>query len=144
MTTDPLPRGVRLLVVSTQHSPEELEKRLGMKPDAAVHAIGPEEVSRRLHREENTWELHEEGTSDADITELIESIYARARPITEKLRELKGEGCTVALRLILRLSPADPYGAGFAVSRELLEWLNDAGMEFVDVDQYIFPDADGS
>jgi len=144
MSADPLPRGVRLLVVSTRHSPEELEERLGMRPDATVHAIGPDEVSRRLHREENTWELHEEGTSDADITELIESLYTRARPITERLKELKAEGCTVALRLILRLSPGDPYGAGFAVNRELIEWLNDAGIEFVDVDQYIFPDVDGS
>jgi len=144
MTTDLLPRRAHLLVVSTRYSPEELEARLGMRPDAAVHAIGPDEISRRRHREENTWELHEEGTSDADITELVESLYARARPITDKLRELKAEGCTVALSLILRLSPADPYGAGFAVSRELLEWLNDAGIEFVDVDQYIFPDADGS
>lgn len=138
MITDPLPRGVRLLVVSTQHSPEELEERLGMKPDAAVHAIGPDEVSRRLHREENTWELHEEGTSDADITELIESLYARALPITRTLMALKDEGCTVILRLVLRFSPADRNGAGFAIDRETIKWLDEAGVEFIDVDQYIF------
>jgi hypothetical protein len=138
MTTDPLPRRARLLIVSTRHSPEELEERLGMSPDAAVHAIGPDEVSRRLHREENTWELHEEGTSDADITELIESLCARARPITGTLRELKDEGCAVILRLVLRLSPADHNGPGFAIGREIIEWLNEAGIEFIDVDQYIF------
>lgn len=138
MTADSLPRRAHLLVVSTQHSARELEERLGMKPDAAVRALGPGEVSRRRHREESTWELHEDGTSDADITDLIESLHARALPVTGALRALKDEGCTVILRLILRLSPADPHGAGFAVSRELIEWLSDAGMEFIDVDQYIF------
>jgi hypothetical protein len=138
MITDPLPRRAHLLVVSTRHSSQELEERLGMKPDAAVDALRPGEVSRRLHRDESTWELHEEGTSDADITELIESLRARALPITGALRALSDEGCTVILSLILRLSPGDPDGAGFAVNRELIEWLNDAGIEFFDVDQYIF------
>ena len=142
--TEPPARRVRLVVVSTRYSPEELEERLGMRPDVVVHAIGPEVVSRRLHRDENTWELQEEGTSDADISELIESLHARALPITRTLMALKDEGCTIILRLVLRFSPADHNGAGFAIDREIIKWLNDAGIEFVDVDQYIFPGIDSS
>jgi hypothetical protein len=131
-------RRVHLVVVSTRYSPEELEERLGMRPDAVVHAIGPDVVSRRRHRDENTWELHEEGASDADISDLIESLHARALPITRALMALKDEGCTVILRLALHLSPVDRNGAGFAMDRKIIEWLNEAGIEFIDVDQYIF------
>lgn len=109
-----------------------------MKPDSAIQALEPGEVSRRRHREETTWELREEGTSDADITDLIESLHVRALPITGTLRALKDEDCAIILRLILRLSPADPHGAGFAVSRNIMGWLNDVGIEFIDVDQYVF------
>jgi hypothetical protein len=109
-----------------------------MKPDVAVHAIGPGEPSRRRHRDENTWELHEEGATDADITDLLESLHDRAAPLTQTLRALKDEGCTVVLRLALRFSPTDASGAGFAITRPLIEWLAEAGIEFVDVDQYIF------
>jgi hypothetical protein len=138
MTAEPRPRRAYLAVVSTRYSPWDLEQRLGMKPDAAVHAIGPDEPSRRRHRDENTWELHEEGTTDADITDLLESLYSRAAHLTQTLRALKDEGCTVVLRLALRLSPTDASGAGFAITRPLIEWLDKAGIEFVDVDQYIF------
>ena len=79
-----------------------------------------------------------EGASDADISELIESLHDRALPITRTLMALKDEGCTVILRLVLRLSPADDNGAGFAISKEIIKWLNEAGIEFIDVDQYIF------
>lgn len=138
MTAESSPRRAYLAVVSTRYSPWDLEQRLGMRPDAAVHAIGPDEPSRRRHRDENTWELHEEGATDADITDLLESLHTRAAPLTPTLRALKDEGCTVVLRLALRFSPADASGAGFVITRPLIEWFGEAGIEFVDVDQYIF------
>jgi hypothetical protein len=138
MTVEQFPRRAQLLVVSTRHTARELEDRLAMQPDAAVEASGPSDVSRRGRHDESTWELHEEGTSDADVTELLESLHTRALPITGSLKVLNEEGCTIILRLILRFSPADAHGAGFAVTRPLIKWLNDAGIEFIDVDQYIF------
>jgi len=138
MTAEPSTRRAYLTVVSTHHTPWDLEQRLGVAPDAATHAVAPDEPSRRRHRDENTWELHEEGASDADITDLLESLHARAASLTPKLRALKDEGCTIVLRLSLRFSPADVSGAGFAITRPLIEWLDEARIEFVDVDQYIF------
>lgn len=125
------------MVVSTRHTPEELEQRLGIKPDAVIRAVGPDELSSRLHRDENTWELHQDDSADADIADLLESLRARCLPATKTLRALRDEGCTVVVNLILRLSPGDA-SAGFVITRPLIEWLDEAGITFVDVDQYIF------
>lgn len=138
MTDKLVLRRARLVVVSTRHTPMELEQRLGIEPDAVTRAVEPGELSRRLHRDENTWELHEDGSADTDITDLLESLHARALPVTRTLRALKDEGCTVVINLVLRLSSGDAGGAGFAITRPLIEWLDEAGIEFVDVDQYIF------
>lgn len=107
MTAEPSPRRAYLVVVSTRHTPWDLEQRLGMAPDIGTHAVGPDEPSRRLHRDENTWELHEEGASNADVTDLLESLHARAAHLTATLRTLKDEGCAIVLRLSLRFSADD-------------------------------------
>lgn len=123
--------------MSTRHTPEELEQRLGIKPDAVTRAVGSDELSSRLRRDENTWELHEDGLADADVTDLLEALHARALPATRTLRVLRDEGCTVVINLVLHLSPGDHVGA-FTITRPLIEWLEEAGITFVDVDQYIF------
>jgi hypothetical protein len=109
-----------------------------MRPDAVVHEGEQNQVSAPgRSASENTWELHEGGTSDSDISILLDSLYARVLPITESLKALKNEGCKIILRIILYLSANDQQGADFVIGRPLVEWLDAVGADFVDVDQYI-------
>jgi hypothetical protein len=75
------------------------------------------------------------GTSD--ISDQIEALYTRVRPITDTLKELRAESCKVILRIILYLSSRDQQGAGFAINDRLLQWMVEVGVAFVDVEQYI-------
>jgi hypothetical protein len=105
----------------------------GVRPTASGH----NDRIRSLGIGESHWELYEDGTSSSDISELLGRLYSRIRLGTEVLKAMKADGCKVILRLVMYLSPGDEQGAGFVVSEELLNWINEVGVDFVDVDQYI-------
>ena len=138
MAREPAPRRVHLLVVSGQHSPSELSDRLNLRPDVAVQAGKVPEASVFGHAaKENTWELHEDGPSTADISALLESLYNRISPVRQAMQELRNDGCRIILRIILYVSPTDPEGSGFVIAGEFIKWLSDVGVNFIDVDQYV-------
>jgi hypothetical protein len=128
-------RQVRLVIVSSTHTPGELSDHLGMRADASSAA---DETGRNSSARESAWELHESGTDGSDITDLIESLHARALPLAERLITLKDAGAKIILRFVLYLSPGDDWGAGFVIDRSELEWIEALGIEFIDVAQYIF------
>ena len=137
MVKESLYRRVRLLVVSTKRTPEELASYFDMPTDRAVLAGEHQGYASSAAAAENIWELQEAGSSNSDISDLLEALYARALPLTKQLREIKNQDCTVILRIILYLSANDEHGGGFVISQPILEWMNVIGIDFVDVDQYV-------
>jgi hypothetical protein len=132
-------RIVKLVVVSDKHDPVELASRLGVAPDESTR-IGEVGGASQLGRpaKENSWELHECGANSADLSELLDNLFGRSRTLEMPLKQLKAEGCTVILRIVMRLSPNDPHGAGYAIDGSMISWLAGVGVDFIDVDQYLY------
>ncbi len=78
----------------------------------------------------SSWEIYEDADS---VTEAVERLFRRLRPLQDSLRELVGLGCSAAFYIVQRLVPGGDLG--FAIDAGDLQLLAAVGA-FIDVDQY--------
>jgi hypothetical protein len=130
---------VKIVVVSADRSAEEIAARLGIQSDTSGCATNPPIGSQyRRHVQENVWELCESGADDSDISELLERLYERSRSLARPLTELRADGCKLILRIVLHLLPEDTGATGFVIDGSYITWLASVGIDFIDVDQYVY------
>jgi hypothetical protein len=126
--TESTTRRVAFVVVRDGGRPEELAEAIGAPPDASRLR------SNRVPAEA-TWEITARGSGSDDLTQLIESVMARARAVRTGLTAVCSDEHTTAILRVVQYVADDPLGPGFGISSEdvaLLAELN----AFVDVDQY--------
>jgi hypothetical protein len=136
MVDEPQRRSVKLYIGSTLLSPEEMSRVIGVRPDFS-RVMGEKQPITGQPARENVWSICVEGDSDADISELLEVLYHRAISLSDALRKLTNEGCSIVLSVVLYLSATDDGSAGFAVPAEIIKWMDAIGVEALDVDQYV-------
>uniref|UniRef100_A8LVS0 DUF4279 domain-containing protein n=1 Tax=Salinispora arenicola (strain CNS-205) TaxID=391037 RepID=A8LVS0_SALAI len=85
----------------------------------------------RIPARRSSWEIRE--TADS-ITEAIENLLRRLRPVRDELRELRNLGCSARFSIVQQVVPDSDLG--FAIDVEDVRLLADVGA-LIDVDQYI-------
>jgi uncharacterized protein DUF4279 len=121
---------------------DQISDVTGVQPDRAVTKgeVDPCSVTGRPAKW-TMWRLIEQGSSSADISELVSALHRRISPIVPGLKKLRQSGCDIVFQFALYHSYADEGGRGFALEAPLLKSLADIGAS-VDVDQYVPPDDD--
>lgn len=131
------PRSVHFVIAGGARSPDELTEILGIAPDDISYEgqarVG---VKRPKPARDNSWRIIERGNSDADVSELLESIYLRLRSVASKLRPLRDEGWAIVVRVVVYVSEFDEVSASFVLDAEMIALLRDIGA-FFEVDMYV-------
>ena len=114
MARQVIPRSVYLAVLSDTMTADQISDFVGVQPDRAVTKgeVAPDSVTGRPFKW-TKWKLLEQGSSSADISQLVSVLHGRILPIAPELRKLRQAGCDIFFQFALYHSPADDGGSGF-------------------------------
>lgn len=90
----------------------------------------PEGRDARLAAKESSWEIREDADS---VSEAVERLFRRLRPLRDNIRELCDLGCLTKFAIVQYFAPESDLG--FAIDSEDVQLLADLGA-FIDIDQY--------
>lgn len=119
------------VICSELMSVEQMTSIVGHSADFSLAKDAVREGARaRIPARWSSWEIREDADS---VTEAIERLFHRLRPVRDKLRELRNLGCSTTFSIVQRVGPES--NLGFAIDAKDVQLLADAGA-FIDIDQY--------
>jgi hypothetical protein len=119
------------VICSELMSVDQMTSIMGYSADFSLAKGAIREGARaRIPARQSSWEIREDADS---VTEAIERLFRRLRPVRDKLRELRDLGCSARFSIVQRVVPESDLG--FAIDAEDVRLLADAGA-FIDIDQY--------
>lgn len=118
-------RRVYFVLAGGNHSPDLLTEVLGVRPDEMTYEGKVRGISPRRHSEkENSWTIVESGDSAADVTTLVDRLYARLSPLASKIPILRRDGWISVVRVVQYVSAEDEVNAGFVITADMIGFLN--------------------
>jgi hypothetical protein len=137
MVMDFPPRRAYFVMTGGEQSPDELTDILGVMPDDVTYKGQARSGAKRPRPAlENSWKIIERGGSGTDVSVLLEDLYVRLHPITDKIRVFHDTGWTTVVRVVLYVSELDETSSSFLLDGKMIALLNDIGA-FFEADTYV-------